>query len=671
MRALITRPRENAGAIARALSERDIEPIQEPLLEIRATEHGPIDFEGIQAILLTSVFGARELAASTDRRDLPILAVGDATAKAARDAGFAQVESARGDAEALVALAIDRLKPADGALLHAGGRTVAGDLPGQLGEAGFEVRRVELYAALPAPALSIETTEALKAGQIDLVLFFSPRTAATFVRLVGEAGLADRCTGVTALCLSEQVAESARGLTWHAIEVADRPEQPAMVALVDRWLETHATDAADDTPSATSALGSVAPEQTTPPEPEPAAAAPAAAGAASAAFQAGPQRRPEIRWQPHRSDGSDQARAEPDRTHTTQAASAPPPARSHGRAIGLLTAALVLMLLAGAAFGWHLWQEQAALRVAFEQGQRSRLPSTEITDLQGRIGSLEARTTENLTRIEQRLTDRIEEASARIEAVAARVEEAARQQADVAELNSRIEDLGTRIAAVQEARTDLQGKLEAVESTTGQLGERLTSSLAQIEEQVTAATEAAREASRDRTAAMLLALNGIRDALADGEPFATHVADLRRLAAEQPAVTESLSGWTDRAETGIPTGPQLRQRFDELTAEVAGRLRPQTGESWLDSMLERAASVVRVRRVGDDVQGDDTQAVLARAEAALDRNDLAAAVAEVEKLQGEDAAAFAEWLAAARARLDAVRGMERLEKAAVGAEGAG
>src|SRR5690606_7773119 len=48
MRALITRPRENAGAIARALSERDIEPIQEPLLEIRATDHGPIDFEGIQ-----------------------------------------------------------------------------------------------------------------------------------------------------------------------------------------------------------------------------------------------------------------------------------------------------------------------------------------------------------------------------------------------------------------------------------------------------------------------------------------------------------------------------------------------------------------------------------------------------------------------------------------------
>src|SRR3546814_7622220 len=66
MRALITRPRENAGAIARALSEFDIEPIQEPLLEIRATGHGPIELDGVQAIMLTSAFGARELARSEE-----------------------------------------------------------------------------------------------------------------------------------------------------------------------------------------------------------------------------------------------------------------------------------------------------------------------------------------------------------------------------------------------------------------------------------------------------------------------------------------------------------------------------------------------------------------------------------------------------------------------------
>src|SRR5690606_25460362 len=99
------------------------------------------------------------------------------------------------------------------------------------------VRKVELYSALPAPALSIEALDALKAGTLDLVLFFSPRTAATFVRLVSEAGIADRCATATALCLSAPVAEAARGVGWNRMEVADRPEQPAMIALVDRWLE--------------------------------------------------------------------------------------------------------------------------------------------------------------------------------------------------------------------------------------------------------------------------------------------------------------------------------------------------------------------------------------------------------------------------------------------------
>ena len=629
MRALITRPRENAGAIARALSERDIEPIQEPLLEIRATDHGPIDLDGVQAVLLTSAFGAREFAASTEGRDLPIFAVGDATADAARNAGFDKVESARGDAEALAMLVMEKLKPADGALLHAGGRTIAGDLAGQLGEAGYEVRRVELYSALPAPALSIETIEALKAGGLDLVLFFSPRTAGTFVRLVQEAGVADRCAQVTALCLSAQVAEAARAVGWRRVEIADRPEQPAMIALVDRWLET----------------GTMPPQDE---QPRPAAAA--------VATGTEPARKPEIRW-----EQKDQAR---------RPSEAPPhqPQRRQGGGFGVVIALLVLLALATGVLGYMLWDRQDKMRVAMEQGQRSRIPTAEITDLQGRIGSAEARMTENLSRIEQRLGDRLDALESRITEVAARDQ----GQPD---LESRIDDLQAKLTAVQDARGALQDQLTAVEQSTGKLGDRLTTGLADIEKQVTAATEAAqeatREAARDRTAAMLMALNGIRDALAEGAPFDTAVSDLRRVGEDQPAVAEALNGWADRAATGIPTLPQLTKRLKEIASEVGGRIRSQTGEGWLDSMIERATSVVRVRRVGEDAAGDTPDAVLARAEAAMDNGNLAKAVEEVGALEGEPAAAFAGWLADAKARLAVADGLERLEKAALAVRGAG
>jgi hypothetical protein len=80
---------------------------------------------------------------------------------------------------------------------------------------------------------------------------------------------------------------------------------------------------------------------------------------------------------------------------------------------------------------------------------------------------------------------------------------------------------------------------------------------------------------------------------------------------------------------------------------------------------------VRVRRVGEDAAGDTPDAVLARAEAAMDNGNLAKAVDEVGALQGEPAAAFADWLADAKARLAVADGLERLEKAALAVRGAG
>ena len=55
--------------------------------------------------------GARALARATQRRDLPVLAVGDATARAAREAGFESVTSAGGDVGDLAPLAAARCAP--------------------------------------------------------------------------------------------------------------------------------------------------------------------------------------------------------------------------------------------------------------------------------------------------------------------------------------------------------------------------------------------------------------------------------------------------------------------------------------------------------------------------------------------------------------------------------
>ncbi|MEO5372700.1 MAG: uroporphyrinogen-III synthase [Alphaproteobacteria bacterium] len=232
VRALVTRPGEDAGTLAGLLAARGLEVAFEPLLAIEILPQ-PVDLGGVQAILVTSANGARALAACTAERDLPVFAVGDASARAARALGFTSVDSADGDVAALAALVTRRLRPEAGALFQAAGSVVAGDLGGDLARAGFAVRKVRLYEARTATALSPATATLLRQGGLDLALFYSPRTAATFVDLVRRVGLENGVASISAYCLSEAVRSTLVALPWRIARVAVRPDQEALLALLD------------------------------------------------------------------------------------------------------------------------------------------------------------------------------------------------------------------------------------------------------------------------------------------------------------------------------------------------------------------------------------------------------------------------------------------------------
>ena len=230
MRVMITRPREDAEALAARLVERGIESLIEPLLEISPLAAQPLDLDSVQALLLTSANGARALAGATDKRGLAVFAVGPATAAAARHAGFTSVVTADGDVAALSRLVAARLDAASGALLHVSGSAGAGNLAVRLEAAGFEARHTVLYEARPAGALSEAAIAALAGGRINAVLLFSPRTAESFVRLCRQASLA--LERVRALCLSRAVARRAEAVPWGEVAVAARPDQDALLALI-------------------------------------------------------------------------------------------------------------------------------------------------------------------------------------------------------------------------------------------------------------------------------------------------------------------------------------------------------------------------------------------------------------------------------------------------------
>lgn len=236
LRALVTRPRAEAEGLAAALAERGIEAIVEPLLDIHYRDVSAPDLAGVQAILCTSANGVRALARLSSEWKRPLFAVGDTTAARARSEGFARVETAGGNVADLVRLVREKLRPDDGSLLHVAGSEIAGDLAGALRADGFAVERAVLYEARPAKALSGETVRALAAGLVDFALFFSPRTAAIFVALAGRAGLAGTLSALTAISISGAADQAFVGLALRERHIADSPDQPGLLAALDRIL---------------------------------------------------------------------------------------------------------------------------------------------------------------------------------------------------------------------------------------------------------------------------------------------------------------------------------------------------------------------------------------------------------------------------------------------------
>jgi uroporphyrinogen-III synthase len=236
LRALVTRPREEAASLTAALASRAIEALVEPLIEIHYQGPEVLDLGGVQAILCTSANGVRALARASAERGVPLLAVGDATAARARAEGFGSVESAGGDIGDLARLAGGLLRPQNGPLLHVAGNVVAGDLVGLLRTQGFSVERRVLYEARAAAALSRAAVHSLHAGAIAFALFFSPRTAAIFVRLAGVAGVDECCARVTAVSISGAADAALAGLPWHVRRIAERPNQPALLDALDQAL---------------------------------------------------------------------------------------------------------------------------------------------------------------------------------------------------------------------------------------------------------------------------------------------------------------------------------------------------------------------------------------------------------------------------------------------------
>jgi uroporphyrinogen-III synthase len=236
MRLLVTRPEPDALKLRAALEEHGHEATVEPLLSVSFDDPDPIDLEGVQALIATSRNAVRALKAHPLRgeaRQLPLFAVGKATAAEARALGFELVVTGAGTGHELVAHIVSVSEPSAGLLMHLAGDTLAGDLMGELELQGFRVVQPVVYRMRPAAALSEDAVEQLAMGEIEGVILMSPQTATIYATLMRKQGLASVARGLTHFCLSQAVARRLQPLGAVSTEIAEAPRLEEVLALID------------------------------------------------------------------------------------------------------------------------------------------------------------------------------------------------------------------------------------------------------------------------------------------------------------------------------------------------------------------------------------------------------------------------------------------------------
>jgi len=221
-RVWVTRAEPGAARTADRLTALGFEPVVVPLLTLAplpgALNAAP-EPEAVAVLALTSPNGVEAFAPLIPRfRDHPVFAVGDATAEAARAAGFADVRSAAGDIHALARLIAAEAPP--GPLLAPGAREPAGDLPALL--PGRPVQRLPVYAAFE--------THAPAPGAFDAVMLHSPRAARALATDLPRAA----SSGRLAVCISDAAAAPLRPFDFTQIRIAAAPDEPSMLSALGK-----------------------------------------------------------------------------------------------------------------------------------------------------------------------------------------------------------------------------------------------------------------------------------------------------------------------------------------------------------------------------------------------------------------------------------------------------
>lgn len=306
--------------------------------------------------------------------------------------------------------------------------------------------------------------------------------------------------------------------------------------------------------------------------------------------------------------------------------------------LGGLVAAVIGFGLArsGVLEGFPLFDNNGAQNGVAVLTEEVSTQAATLSELDSRLAALESAPAPEIPATEAPdFAPMIEDMKSQIDALAQRI--TALEERPAAEVSG---DNGQAEAALAQTRSELDEIRQALEA---QRAEILALSDDAAREEQAAQTTARRALQR-------AALTRIQTALDSATGYTDAIADLEETELDVPQAL------IERAESGVVTLAALQTAFPDAARNALRAARQEAGGSGVSGFLQTQLGV----RSLEPREGDDADAVLSRAEAALRAGRLSDALAEVQSLSGAPQAEMAEWQGQAEMRLATVAAAQDL-----------
>jgi len=303
----------------------------------------------------------------------------------------------------------------------------------------------------------------------------------------------------------------------------------------------------------------------------------------------------------------------------------------------------------------------AAAAIGFGVAQFVDLPMGQnpSADIEAALDAQTARLSELESAVAAALDDSAIESQISNLQATAEAEQAATTQG-LGDLNSKLAEIDDRLTEVEKlpvsGSTASSAAIAAYERELQALREMFEAQRAEIQTIASTATAQVESAERlAKEAAVQAAVSRIAAALDSGGPFAEALNDLKSVGnIEIPAELGAV------ATAGAPTQMGLQEQFPDA-ARAALQASIQLGVE--DGTTSRLTAFMRTQlgaRSLEPREGDDPDAILSRAEAALRDGDIERSLAEIAALPNVGQDALANWVANAMARQSALAAVEKL-----------